>query len=412
MTTTLRFGVLSHALHRPDHDPAIQLAADVRLAEHADRLGLDELWWTERRSGGWQIVADPMLMAAHAAASTRRIRLGAVVNPVRHHPANLVDGAAQLDHLTRGRFVLGLGADVMVEDAATAGLSATDAEHAIEETVGAVATLLRGKGRVSLTPRHAPWVVRDHTPHLLPRGRLDTRAVSFGGSAAPELAGTLGLGLVSTAAAQAVGLQRENRMAQTWLRAEAAAHQAGRVLSRDRWSVTTPIHLADTEIEARRQVRHGIARWAEYARASMPVEVPAGTDADTLIDSLHAAGRGVVGTPAMAIEHLERVLDLSAGVGTVLLEVADWASPAETHASLERFAREVVPHVTGISRSRLAASAGGVGGVGTSGRVGRRAATPLPVHGPAPTPVRGVSRIHLDEGARSRGRHAVDPSPD
>ena len=40
----------------------------------------------------------------------------------------------------------------------------------------------------------------------------------------------------------------------------------------------------------------------------------------------------------MAIEHLERVLDLSAGVGTVLLEVADWASAADTHASLERFA--------------------------------------------------------------------------
>ena len=204
-------------------------------------------------------------------------------------------------------------------------------------------------------------------------------------------------------------LQRENRMAQTWRRAEPAAHGAGRAMSRERWSVTTPIHLADTEIEARRQVRHGIARWAEYARTSMPVEVPVGTDADTLIDGLHAAGRGVVGTPAMAIEHLERVLDLSAGVGTVLLEVADWASAADTHASLERFVREVVPHVTGVSRSRLAATAGSGG---LSRRVGRRAATPLPVHGPAPTPVRGVSLVQLDDPGRSRGRHAVDPSTD
>jgi len=197
--------------------------------------------------------------------------------------------------------------------------------------------------------------------------------------------------------AQAVLLQRENRMAQTWRRAEPAAHGAGRAMSRERWSVTTPIHLADTEIEARRQVRHGIARWAEYARTSMPVEVPVGTDADTLIDGLHAAGRGVVGTPAMAIEHLERVLDLSAGVGTVLLEVADWASAADTHASLERFAREVVPHVTGVSRSRLAATAGSGG--------------PEPPGRPARGDTAAGARAGSDAGARREPGAAGRPGP-
>lgn len=406
MSEPLRFGVLTHALHRPDHDAALQLAADIALAEHVDRIGLDELWWTERHCGGWQIIADPMLMAAHVAATTRRIRLGAVVNPVRHHPASLVDGAAQLDHLTRGRFMLGLGSDVLVEDASAVGLSPGDAEHSIVETVGAVAALLRGKRSVSATPKHAPWVLRDHTPHLPPRGRLDARAVSFGPSAAPELAGRFGLGLVSPAVTESVGLRRENRMAQEWQRAESSGRAAGRAIARERWSVLTPIHVADTEIEARRQVRHGITRWAEYARRSLPGEVPPGTDADTLVDGLHASGRGVVGTTEMVVEHLERVLDLSEGVGTVLIELAGWAGQADTCASLERFTREVVPQLTGAARARMAATSTAAA---AERPAGRRAAGPLVVPPPTQTPVRGVSRVHLDEPSRSRGRHAVDP---
>lgn len=406
MTGLLRFGALSHAMHRADQDPALQLADEIALAEHADRLGLDELWWTERRSGGLHVISDPMLMAAHAAGRTGRIRLGAVVNPARHHPATLVDGAAQLDHLTRGRFGLGLAADVLAQDAAGIGLSAGDCEATIAECTAAVAALMGGRRDVSMTPRHAPWVLHEHTPQLLPRGRADVRVVALGESAGPELAGRHGLGLVSAAAAGAVGLGRENPMVQAWQRADAAGRSAGRVASRDRWSVVTPLHLAETEIEARRQVRPGIARWADQVRTSLPGASPAGTDTDTLVDGLHAAGRGVVGTVAMAIEHLERVLDLSEGVGTVLVELPGWAGPADTRASLERFAREVVPHLSGVNRSRLAAASAEMS---RARPLGRRAAGPVALHGPAPTPVRGVSRVHTQEPARRRGRHAVDP---
>lgn len=403
MTEPLRFGVLTHALHRPDHDPGLQLASDVALAEHADRLGLEEIWWTERHGGGWQIVADPMLMAAHAAARTQRIRLGAVIDPVRRHPANLVDGAAQLDHLTRGRFMLGLGTDVVPADAAAIGLSPTDAEYSIAETVAAVAGLLRGQRSMSVTPRYAPWVLRDHTPQLLPRRRLDARTVGFGASMAPELAGRFGLGLVTASATESVGLGRENPMAQTWQRAESAARGERRTWPRGGVTITVPIHLAETEIEARRQVRSGIVRWAQYARQSMPVAVPKGDDADTLVDGLHDAGRAVVGTTAMAVTHLVRALDLSEGVDTVLIELAGWADAADTHASLERLAREVVPQLTGAARLRLAASAAEMPGARPAGR---RAAGPVSVH--VPTPVRGVTRVHVEEAARSRGRHAVD----
>ena len=50
-------------------------------------------------------------MVAAAAAATREVRLGiGVTDLVRRHPASLAQTALTLDHLTGGRFVLGVGA--------------------------------------------------------------------------------------------------------------------------------------------------------------------------------------------------------------------------------------------------------------------------------------------------------------
>lgn len=391
------FGVLTHSMHRPDHDPTLQLEQDIALAEHADRLGLAEFWWCERHTGGWQGVADPLLMAARAAATTHRIRLGAAVSPAHHHPVTLVDSALQLDHLTRGRFALGLATDVIDDDAEGLGLTGAEAELVIADAVEAAATLLR-----------------DRTPALQPyRGTLDVRTVSIGPSDGPDLAGRLGLGLVSTGDSAAPG--QESGMARTWERVEAAAARARLRISRDRWAALTPIHVAASEVEARRQVRHGMAAWAFYARSAMPVDVPQGTDPDALVDALHAAGRTVVGTPAMAVRHIERLLDLSGGVGTILVEVAGWADAEHTRASLELLAREVIPQITGSNRSRLVAAGRPRAGTHPGGR--RVAASTAAV-----TPGRGIGRAAIPpvtDGITHpasippsrRGRHA-GPAPE
>ena len=53
---------------------------------------------------------DPVPVVAAAAAATRDIRLGiGVTDVVRRHPASLAQTALTLDHLTGGRFVLGVG---------------------------------------------------------------------------------------------------------------------------------------------------------------------------------------------------------------------------------------------------------------------------------------------------------------
>ena len=83
---------------------------DLELVELLDDLGYDEVWFGEHHCGGYETIASPELMIAAAAERTKRIRLGTGVNSLPyHHPFILADRIVQLDHLTMGRAMLGIG---------------------------------------------------------------------------------------------------------------------------------------------------------------------------------------------------------------------------------------------------------------------------------------------------------------
>ena len=357
-TSRLKFGMLMFPIHNPAHDPTLQLAQDIQLAEHADRLGFDEFWFGEHHSGGWQIVADPLLMVARAAATTSRIRLGTGVSTLAyHHPKMLLESAIQLDHMTRGRFMFGVGAGALALDSLMMGLDPMKARGAMEESLEAMMLLLAG-GPVTYTPQHASWRLVDAYLQLQPYSEaLDIRVAVFNSASGPRLAGRWGLGMVSFGTSAAVGLGKENRMAMAAAKAQYKADEYGQVLDRSRWSAMSPMHLAPTEAQARAEVRFGLRLYIDYIQQILPMNVPVDSDLDNIIDTLHLVGHGVVGTPEMAIKHIDRLQELSGGVGTFPIEHADWANFEHSKASMALFAREVVPHFSGSTRARTAAHA-------------------------------------------------------
>src|SRR6202048_3615636 len=76
----------------------------------ADRLGYDCAWIAEHHfSNKYGIMPDIFVYAAHLAALTKNIRLGAaVITLPLANPVRVVENAAFLDILSNGRFVLGL----------------------------------------------------------------------------------------------------------------------------------------------------------------------------------------------------------------------------------------------------------------------------------------------------------------
>src|SRR4029079_9824104 len=113
----LQFGIFNAPFHRPRENPTLALERDLQLCEHLDALDYDEAWFGEHHSAGWEIIASPEVMIAAASQRTRKINLGTGVSSLPyHHPFILADRMNQLDHLTRGRAMLGVGPGALTSD--------------------------------------------------------------------------------------------------------------------------------------------------------------------------------------------------------------------------------------------------------------------------------------------------------
>jgi alkanesulfonate monooxygenase SsuD/methylene tetrahydromethanopterin reductase-like flavin-dependent oxidoreductase (luciferase family) len=98
----------------PDsRDPALDgvvIDETVREAVLADRLGADVVWLAEHHFDGISVYGDPMVLAGALAAALPHAALGfAVIQTALHHPIRLAEQMTLLDHLTKGKLIVGLG---------------------------------------------------------------------------------------------------------------------------------------------------------------------------------------------------------------------------------------------------------------------------------------------------------------
>jgi alkanesulfonate monooxygenase SsuD/methylene tetrahydromethanopterin reductase-like flavin-dependent oxidoreductase (luciferase family) len=104
----MRFGLPGG---RGDLDPGSAVPTS-ELARVADELGYECLWFGEQQlnAAGSRFQRSPVVVAAAAAAVTRRIRLGfSFLLPALHDPVRLAGDIATLDMLSGGRVNLGVG---------------------------------------------------------------------------------------------------------------------------------------------------------------------------------------------------------------------------------------------------------------------------------------------------------------
>src|SRR5471030_1067573 len=95
-----------------DNPRGIQgVISDTRdMVSLAEELGFETAWFAEHHFTNYSISVSPLLMAAHMAGYSRRIKLGtAVIVLPLYHPMRLAQEVALVDQLTEGRLVLGIG---------------------------------------------------------------------------------------------------------------------------------------------------------------------------------------------------------------------------------------------------------------------------------------------------------------
>ena len=338
----MKFGIFLAPFHRTDDNPTLAIDRDLELIEVLDHLGYDEAWIGEHHSAGWEIIADPVPFMAVAADRTRTIKLGSgVLSLPYHHPLIVADRFIQLDHMTRGRAMLGVGPGALTSDAHMMGIDPVTQRRRMDESLTAILSLFEAEEPVNM---ETDWFTLNDarlqlTPYSDPYPKLAVANVLS--PAGATAAGKHGAGLLSIGASMPGGLVS---LKETWGWAEKAAAEAGRTVDRAEWRLVQTMHLAETREQAFAEVEAGrIYELHNYWQPVLGRPVPDDPAEET---AQHAGGLGgvIIGTPQDAIDAIERMIELSGGMGGILLLAHEWATREQTLRSYELWARYVAPH--------------------------------------------------------------------
>ena len=348
MDWPLQFGIFLAPFHPVGQNPTLALHDDLAWIEHLDRLGFDEAWIGEHHSAGFEIIASPEVFIATAAERTNRIRFGTGVSSLPyHHPFMLADRMVLLDHLTRGRVMLGCGPGALPSDAFMMGIDVARQRDMMEESLEAILGLLAG----DVVNMETDWfTLRDARLQMLPytHPRFEVAVAAQVSPAGPRAAGRFGCSLLSIGATTQGGF---DLLGAHWDVMEERSQQFSSTVDRRQWRLVAPIHVAETKEQAYRDVEFGLPDWIDYFQrvAALPL-APDASGATELADVMNASGFAVIGTPDDVAAQIERLIEQSGGFGSFLCMGHDWADRAATHRSYELMAREVFPRFQGSAR--------------------------------------------------------------
>jgi limonene 1,2-monooxygenase len=255
-----------------------------------------------------------------------------------------------LDHLTRGRAMLGCGPGSLPTDSMMLGLNPTDTRELMEVDLDIIMRLLHGETVTEQTRTHN---LVDARLHLRPYSQpcFDIAVAAVASPTGPRMAGRHGVGLLSIGAT----LTKDgfDALAHHWNVVEERAAHFEQTVSRRDWRLVGLMHVAETREQAYRDVEFGIETWFRYFQktAAFPQMAVEGGDVKEMIDFINEAGVGAIGTVEDARAQVQRLWDQSGGFGCMLLLGHEWANPEATKRSWELIAQHVMPHFQGSPTS-------------------------------------------------------------
>lgn len=344
----MKFGVFMAPFHPLGENPTLALHRDLELMTWLDYLGFDEAWIGEHHSAGWETISSPEIFIATAAERTKNIKFGTgVISLPYHHPLMVANRMILLDHLTKGRVMLGVGPGALVTDAYMLGIDPKTQRQKMDESLGIILKLLTEDEPITY---HGDWFdLNEARVHLLPYSKPHF-PIAVAAAQSPSgfvLAGKYGVGLLSLTSTPG-GVQRKKTLADFWGMVEESATKNNMEVDRNEWRLVLHVHLADTKSEAMEQARIGAAKYQnDYFANTIGHDLDYDGPIEKIIDDKVEKDVWVVGTPDDLIAKINNLQKESGGIGGIMFQVTEWGTREQVLHSYELIARYVIPQFNG-----------------------------------------------------------------
>jgi alkanesulfonate monooxygenase SsuD/methylene tetrahydromethanopterin reductase-like flavin-dependent oxidoreductase (luciferase family) len=348
-------------VHPPGRAFSDTLAEDEEKSLYADQLGFDELWLGEHFSATTEPIPSPLMFMASLLPRTKNLTFGtAVICLPNHHPVKVAAEVAQFDHMSRGRFMFGIGVGGLFSDFELFGNADRKVrERKAMESIGMIQRIWSQDPPYDFdgefwTVRLKDAIIPELGIGFMPKpftkaGPPISMSVASRNSPTARVAAQRGWGIISA------NNVPSDALGSHWEIYSKACAEAGLPANGDNWRVARNVMVAGSEAEARDRVfsEHGSNRYFySYMREvlsrvgllSALKPRPEMSDAEATVDAI-AEGSVIYGSPKTMLDKLIAFRDAAGPFSSLLMTGLDWSGPnaAWERDSMRLMAQDVMP---------------------------------------------------------------------
>jgi len=357
----MRLGMFMMPVHPPSRSFTDTLAEDEEKSLYADKLGFDELWLGEHFSATTEPIPSPLMFMAGLVPRTKNLSFGtAVICLPNHHPVKVAAEVAQFDHMSRGRFMFGIGVGGLFSDFEL--FDNADRAVRVRKAMESIAMIrriwsqdppydLKGEfWNVKLTDAIIPELGIGYMPKPFRKsGPPISMSVSSRDSPTARVAAKNGWGIISAnnVPSDAIGSH--------WQTYAKACVEAGKPPLGDNWRVARNIMVAPSDAEARDRVfcadgsnryfytymREVLSRVGLLSALKPRADMP---DDEATVEAI-AEASVIYGSPKTVLDKLIAFRDRVGPFGSLLVTGLDWSgrNAAWERESMRLLAQDVMP---------------------------------------------------------------------
>ncbi len=350
----MEFGMFHEFQRRPGQTEAEAFAESFEQVDEAERAGLDVMWLAELHAAPERsVLSAPLNIASAIATRTKRMKIGIAVQVLPLcHPLRIAEEASTVDHISKGRLIMGVGRSGFPRTYEAYGISYAESRERFAE----VMEIVKRAWTQETFSFHGKFYDFENVccvpkPYAPPFPEL---RVAVNSPDTFQEQGDLGNPIFV-----ATRLGDLNELVPN-LRVYRAAWQAAGHEGNGKVYLRVPVYIADTEKQARDEPMDSIMYFYRYLGER--IEASAGMQGARAIENRAERGarlqhidyeeamrsKIVVGTPAMVVDRLGQLKE-ELGLSGILAELnCGMRIPhAQVVNSLNLMCREVRPKLRG-----------------------------------------------------------------
>jgi len=371
----MRLGYFTMPVHPLGRDWSQTLREDREAIILADRLGFHDAFMGEHLTDACENITNSMLFNATLIHDTKQIKLATgTTNLAQMHPVVIAVNAAMFDHLSQGRFIMGISAGALTSDSEAIGILDQDRNKMFAESIDVI---------LAIWERDPPYDI-DFPDNRYKVGFARTAALELGvGVLAkplqkprPEIVGTVvapfSPGVVLMGKRDFHPLSANFLLAKHlkshWANYAKGKADVGQKANVADWRVARTIFVADDDKVAARYGRDDANSPYRHYFGNMRAKMIRGNrlyvfkshkeqpDEEITLDFV-MDNCVFVGTVNKVVDQILAMREETGDFGELVYAGMDWADPALAKRSMQLMAEEVMPRVNAaIGKSASAAA--------------------------------------------------------